>query len=386
MSLSVLLELVSGGHMPIEMEEPDAFPSSYFISMEHSGNSEFWQVVVKILAAANRSVCKFGSTLRSLGLTRRDITNSAMRNLLQTNGYAFGILREVDSALIDLDLAGHKTFIFVRDPRDVVACRHSAMLGAASTDHAQDADGGVRDRRPVSVLDFVSSPDGDDIARQYRQLADFCRSAKNVTLFRYEDVMFSWREVVAGLIEKLQLKISLESAFEIADSCTVLADDSARSGTVYQGLPVEVRKRLDKSVMTSVEEKFANPMSYFGYVPEASVPVDYLENPAEFLRAISERLAMANAQSWDLVSSDGRASQRVADEQLKTDTKEAMRAQRARIVPGRTAISEADPVLVWRLRANASAEMTVLGRRIVINIDSTGCRSVAGQLETGEKT
>src|ERR1700730_6197673 len=112
MSHAVQLDLVSGGRAELVLENPDPFPSSYFISMEHSGNAEFWWVVVKLLAAAKRSVCKFGAGLRQQGLTRRDVTDSAMRNLLQTNGFAFGIFRDIDPALTDLDLAGHKTFIF----------------------------------------------------------------------------------------------------------------------------------------------------------------------------------------------------------------------------------------------------------------------------------
>src|SRR5579864_392005 len=120
MSLAVQLDLVSGGQAEFVLEEPDQFPSSYFISMEHSGDAEFWQVVLQLLAAAKRSVCKIGGGLRQLGLTRRDVTNSAMRRLLQTNGYAFGIFWDIDPALRDVDLTDHKSFIFVRDPRDVV--------------------------------------------------------------------------------------------------------------------------------------------------------------------------------------------------------------------------------------------------------------------------
>jgi hypothetical protein len=127
MSLAVQLDLVSGGRAELVLEEPDPFPSSYFISMEHSGNAEFWRIVMKLLAAAKRSVCKFGQSLRKAGLTRQDVTDSAMRNLLQTNGYAFGIFRDVDPALTDPDLTDHKTFIFVRDPRDVVVSMHMSM-------------------------------------------------------------------------------------------------------------------------------------------------------------------------------------------------------------------------------------------------------------------
>lgn len=373
----------------MEMDEPDRSPSSYFVSMEHSGNGEFWNLVRKILAAANRSVCKFGATLRSLGLKRSDITDSAISGLLQTEGYAFGIFRELDSALIGLDRTGHKTFIFVRDPRDVVACHHLAAQESTEVgpaDRGRDARGGDSERSSVSLLDFLRSPVVDEIARQYHQLAEFCRSAENVTLFRYEDAMFSWREVAASLIQKLDLEISAETAFEIADSCKVLARGSPGSGNHYLELPFEFREQSDKAVMAALEEKFGRPMAYFGYVPAASVPDCFLENSTEFFHAISERLAMGYAQSSNLVSRGIKVKKSAATEPPKVDVMERMRALRAAFVSRPIGYSEADPILLWRLRPNASVEMTVLGRRIVISVDSIACRSVVGQPQTGEKT
>jgi SAM-dependent methyltransferase len=288
MSLAVQLDLVSGGRAELVLEDPDPFPSSYFISMEHSGNAEFWQVVVKLLAAAKRSVCKFGAGLRQLRLTRREVTNSAMRGLLQTNGYAFGIFWDVDPALRDVDLTDHKTFIFVRDPRDVVVSSHSALMDASAS--------------VPPLLDYVRSQDVDHIARRYHRFADFCRSAKNVTVFRYEDVMFSWRKLVVDLNEKLDLQISLETALAIADSSEILAKGSQITSTEQQGLHATIRERLDKAVISLLEEKFADPMVYFGYVPEEALPAAFLEHQAEFLRAVSERLSAANGQCSDLAA------------------------------------------------------------------------------------
>jgi hypothetical protein len=57
-----------------------------------------------------------------------------------------------------------------------------------------------------------------------------------------------------------------------------------------------------------------------------------------------------------------------------------------RIIPRLGSIYEPDPVLMTRLKSNASAEMCVLGRRVIMDVDATGCRPVLGQLAEGEKT
>jgi hypothetical protein len=87
---------------------------------------------------------------------------------------------------------------------------------------------------PIRLLDFVQSPQLDEIALRYRRFADFCRSAKNATVFRYEDVIFTWRTLVAGLIEKLDLQIPSESAFAIADSSQLLGNAPTVSATIRQ--------------------------------------------------------------------------------------------------------------------------------------------------------
>jgi hypothetical protein len=203
MNFSIQLDLVSGGHTELELTEPDQFPSSYFICMEHSGSTEFWQLVTKILAASNRSVSAFSAGLRKLGLKRPEITDSAMRDLFQRGGYAFGVFWHMDPVLAALDLTANQIFMFVRDPRDVVVCSNLAISDAAGqvpADPARHAPEADRDSIPFSILDFVQSPEVDHIALRYRQYADFCRSHNNVTVFRYEDVLFSWRELVISLI------------------------------------------------------------------------------------------------------------------------------------------------------------------------------------------
>jgi hypothetical protein len=50
------------------------------------------------------------------------------------------------------------------------------------------------------------------------------------------------------------------------------------------------------------------------------------------------------------------------------------------------AIWERDPVLHSRLRPNSSAEMEVFGRKLIMNVDATGCRPVIGQPAKGVKT
>ena len=302
MPVSVQLDLVSGGQAEFQLPDPDPFPSSYFISMEHSGNGEFWSVAMKILGAANRSVCRFGESLQKAGITRRDVSRSAMRSLLQTNGYAFGMFREIDPGLMDLDLSDRNTFLFVRDPRDVVLSTYLATESkrSASAGATEESSAGDPDSSSLPILDFVRSAEVDNLARRYQRFAQFGGTARNVTVFRYEDVMFSWRQLVADLVDRLNLRISRESAFAIADSVPALADLSRLAAIGPRRWIPAFREYLDETSIADLEEKFAYPMAFFGYAPQGRPPAAFLDHQAEFLRAVSERFSIAHTQCLHL--------------------------------------------------------------------------------------
>jgi len=389
MSLSVRLDLVSGGQAELVLEDPDPFPSSYFISLEDSGGLKFWQFVIKILAASKRTACWFGAYLRKQGLTRQDVTHTALRNLLQTSGYTFGIFWHLDPALTGLDPTGNQTFVLIRDPRDVVVSKYLAMKEAgekAPTDHLAQAL--VDDASSSRVLEFVRSSDAGPIVRRFHQVADFCRSANDVTVFRYEDVMFSWRTVVSDLIKKLHLEISPDAASAIADSAEPLCLPSQVISTKQLDLHAALRQHLDEVAISAIEKEFAGPMAYFGYVPERTAPPVFLDHYAEFLRAISERISTVHAECSDLVAHPRNSTQPTTASGLKGHLAAWVdgQANSNRFVPRPRGLTEPDPVLLFRLKPNASCEMTVLGRQVMMDVDATGCRPVIGQPQNGEKT
>jgi hypothetical protein len=122
-------------------------------------------------------------------------------------------------------------------------------------------------------------------------------------------------------------------------------------------------------------------MAYFGYAPQETLPATFLDHQAEFLRAVSERLSAANAQCSDLAAQIPRPFGRTPDTPEGASTRNNRPASKPPL-----GLVEADPALNWRLKPNASAETTVLGRRVVIEVDSIGCRAVVGQPQVGEKT
>jgi len=395
MAVALQMDLVSGANVEVLLKDPSPFPSSYFISMEHSGNGEFWQLVQKLLAAANRTVCKVGDSLQKAGIRKQDLTRAAMRKLLQTEGYSFGILREVD-ALADLDLSGHAAFLFVRDPRDLIV----SMYLATSNDKVDSpslSTGGdwEQEEDSAAIIRFIRSAEVDAVERRYQRFADFC-GKKNVRVFRYEDAFYSWRYVIADLIEKLNLQIPPDRLLAIEDSAATLSEFSNVTGRKSHRIFPEY---LNAATIGELEQLFAYPMAFFGYPPEDKPPAVFLDYHSDFLRSISERLSIANAQCGELaarVTTSTRMEQgarKIATRPTADDHPLARGSNnKDEENPGAehnshlVGLVEADPELSWRLKPNASCQQIVLGRQIVMEVDSAGCRPVVGQPLSGEKS
>lgn len=49
-------------------------------------------------------------------------------------------------------------------------------------------------------------------------------------------------------------------------------------------------------------------------------------------------------------------------------------------------LTESDPELVYRLKPGAAVDVTILGRRLTMDVDAFGCRPVIGQNDIGEKS
>src|SRR5215471_10764829 len=369
MAVALQMDLVSGANVEVLLKDPSPFPSSYFISMEHSGNGEFWQLVQKLLAAAKRTVCKVGDSLQRAGIRRQDLTRAAMRKLLQSEGYSFGILREVD-ALADLDLSRRAAFLFVRDPRDLIV----SMYLATSNDKVDSpslSTGGDSEQEEDSaaIIRFIRSAEVDAVERRYQRFADFC-GKKNVRVFRYEDAFYSWRYVIADLIEKLNLQIPPDRLLAIEDSAATLSEFSNVTGRKSHRIFPEY---LNAATIGELEQLFAYPMAFFGYPPEGKPPAVFLDYHSDFLRSISERLSVANEQCCELaarltnsIRSERRAG-KIGTKPRTDDHPPAPGNNKNERNPGvehnshLAGLVEFDSQLSWRLKPNASCQQLVLG-------------------------
>jgi len=117
--------------------------------------------------------------------------------------------------------------------------------------------------------------------------------------------------------------------------------------------------------IAGLEERLVDVLAALGYPP----------------RSVPERQTA--------IASDGRKVNRQDESTPQATANGSPETERNGKEPGRQQVArifEFDPVTLGRLKPNSSLEMHVLGRRVVMDVDGTGCRPVIGQPATGEKT
>ncbi|MGP0076810.1 MAG: hypothetical protein ACLPWF_33265 [Bryobacteraceae bacterium] len=363
----VELELVSGSPVRLTLPEAGNFEGFYVFSMEYSGSAQFWWLLERLMTAAGRPLYAVHERLRDLGLKRQEIQRSSLQQLLRRRGYGFGIFFQVNPEFRDDSTARKQKLLFLRDPRDAVVASYRHWIAdarKAPDSRSASAAGEAVEPAPSSFTEFLQSAAVEGLVGRYRRFADMYRWGQNVSLLRYENALPGWHQIAADIVAALSLPLDPLIAASIAADVPPIGDrlpDQDRPP--YPSLP-DVASLLSRKEIAEMENRLNDVLAAFGYLPSEASNVRPLaapkNNPGEDTSPIplgvSGMLAAAGSP------------------------------RNAPIAAHLGTLYEPDPVLLGRLRPNGSAEMQVLGRRVIMNVDGTGCRPVIGQPATGEKT
>jgi hypothetical protein len=222
------------------------------------------------------------------------------------------MLRSLDEAIRGLDLSQNKKFLLIRDPRDVLVSLYFSMAGS----HRVPAEGRAREEilktrelTTGSVGEFATSEVLGNIHKRYSEYRQFCEQNGDVTVFRYEDVIFDKMGWITRLIELLALAVPSNVARRIADKHDRLPTKERPSENVRQVRPGNWRAHLGKKSAACIEETFSREMAFFGYVPEVAFTDTFHQYLPQFCTAVAQRLSNAEDRMFSAARERRRARQ-----------------------------------------------------------------------------
>ena len=313
------------------LPEPGDFDSFYAYATELSGGTQFWGLVTQLAAAAGRPVC----SLQEIIPPAEQSAPLVPPGLLGRRGYGFGLVSDLDFLSGEVVASDSPKLLFVRDPRFVLVAHHRASASLPFTD-------------------FLRLPLVEQVIQRYRRLAQFWRSERNTVLFRYEHARVGWESIAAEVAAALKLPLDVASVAAIATASAPVGDRLSEAD------------RPPAVDIAEMEALMDDVLDAFGYVMRA-----FRKQHAHHSEVTA---AQYGGEAPDPQAESGQHPE--ADPFGSSDDP----------YPMPSGIYEPDPVLHNRLRPNSWSEMTVLGRKVILDVDASGCRPVIGQPAEGEKT
>jgi hypothetical protein len=209
-----------------------------------------------------------------LGLAERDVP-SATSNVFANNGYCFGGFRAFPKTFEIPNLATRKSIFLLRDPRDMLVSHYYSMRsshpdpGKILTTSRQSLP--RRDKALVmSVDEYALDLAGYYVRQLSRYIDAFEEHPENLTVFRYEDVIFEKRTWVADICKAFNWDVSERARNKIADKNDVVPRSENEAQHIRQVTPGDGMRKLQPETVDKLNELFEPQLAHFGYSPEVT--------------------------------------------------------------------------------------------------------------------
>jgi hypothetical protein len=189
-------------------------------------------------------------------------------NIFKQNGYCYGGFRGVPSSFNIPILGTSKTILLIRDPRDMLVSNYfstrdshpdpGAKLKRVKLPHRELA-------RRLSIDEYVLAlaPSYKDILLSYIEM--LVQHPNCISVFRYEDVIFTKRQWVSELCNALGWSVTVAEVTAIADKYDERPTSENPTKHLRQLVPEDFRRKLRNETIERLGQFFEKELSFFGY-------------------------------------------------------------------------------------------------------------------------
>ena len=269
--VQISLATKTGGQVVLDAPAAHGGPSSFAFALNKAGSVLLNQLVSDLAKAAGRPSLNVPSALFMAGEGDDGIDQRDLTALFSEPGYVFTGFRNYGSYLEPIDLSVNPKLLLVRDPRDILV----SFYFSVARSHALPNGGPGREellrRRAFAAASdidtYLLSDQCDKIRRNYDGIIDKLLVQRNLTVYRYEDVIFRKRWWVADICRRLELRVGFKKRWKIARKHDVRPEKEKPDQHIRQVRPGNFRRHLRPETIREIERRYAAPMECFGYRP-----------------------------------------------------------------------------------------------------------------------
>ncbi len=261
----------SGANRRVVFELPPApqNPSSSVLalSMPKAGSVLLDRVLRDLAPHVNLTYVSIMEAFFNEGVADNDIPPETSKTFLP-EGYCYGGFRTLPPFDIPIMPSARK-MLLVRDPRDMLTSLYFSLVFShpEPTNSEKDTQERATSRttaKATAIDEFVLEAGAS--ADAYNAFCDLCRD-QDIAIFRYEDIVFEKAQWVADICTHFGWNVGPEIRAEIAARHDIVPSVEDHTQHVRQVSPGDHARKLKPETISILNERFAEPMTYFGYTP-----------------------------------------------------------------------------------------------------------------------
>lgn len=251
-----------GRHYEVAMPESNRpQPSAYIFAFHKSGSTLIQTMLQDYCSAISVPTFSLFDAAFRQGVSTEFVQGDAS-DCLNRVGYIFTGFRHFPR--FEFEMKDRKAILLVRDPRDMLVSLYysikiSHSIPSADVRFKRER----RDALEIDVDEFVLKRRGlfENAFREYM----VALSGSDLTVYRYEDVIYSKEVWLRDLIKKLSLKEMDSEIKAAAARADIIPEAENESKHIRQVHPGNYKKKLAKKTVDILNSYFRDFMSEFGY-------------------------------------------------------------------------------------------------------------------------
>lgn len=280
-----------GKELSIEVPEPGGYPSFYVFSIWKAGSTMLDGIIKDICFYLHIPIIDVSPQAFMQGIDDNRLTPDICQVFVKT-GYCYTGFRCLPSYLRDFDFQNGKKILLVRDPRDCVVSHYF------STKYSHEITRGDLGKNQMLLRQLLFETGIDthagQISNRFKNAFDSYNLIQddNLRIFRYEDIVFSKKQLLRDIVDFLELDLSEGLISEIAGKYDIFPESEDVNSHVRKVTPGDYKEKLKLDTIRKLNECFKDILLKYQYHIEDSLDMHWLSiaKSQTFLNSLKQYL------------------------------------------------------------------------------------------------
>jgi len=195
------------------------------------------------------------------GITTDDVTEDA-KAYIEQEGIIYTGFRHFPA--FNLDLSGANTILLTRDPRDMLVSKYYSILKSHVIPKGNDRmHENKKQAASLDINDYVlkSACVYNGTFQRYKLML----ANSDLTIFRYEDVIFAKEKWLNEVVVKLGLEVAPQIITSVAKQFDVIPERENEDEHIRQVYPGNYLKKLTPDAIAKLNDQLSDFLSFFNY-------------------------------------------------------------------------------------------------------------------------